>query len=71
MKLLVILFLLRLYARINIFRQIEEKYGQKEIKLARVIQKQLSRIAKIECGRKYLLFCKRNNLTPLFARPKF
>ena len=71
MKLLVILFLLKLYASINIFRHIEEKYGQKEIKLARVIQKQRSRITKIECDIKYLLFCKRNNSTPLFARQKF
>ena len=49
MKLLVILFLLKIYARINIFSHIEEKYGQKEIKLARVVQKQRSRITKIEC----------------------
>ena len=40
-------------------------------KLARVIQKQSSRITKMECDIKYLLFCKRNNLTLLFARPKF
>ena len=71
MKLLVILFLLKLYARINVFRHIEEKYGQKEIKLARVIQKQRTRITKIECDMKYLLLSKRNNLTPFFARPKF
>ena len=71
MKLLMILFLLKLYARINIFRHIEEKYGQKQIKLARVIQKQRSRITKIECDIKYLLFCRLNNLTPLFATPKF
>ena len=38
MKLLVILFLLKVYARINILlKHIEEKYGQNEIKLARVI----------------------------------
>ena len=71
MKLLAILFSLKLYTRINIFRHIEEKYGQKEIKLPRVIQKQRSGIAKIECDIKYLLFRKLNNLTPLFARPKF
>ena len=71
MKPLVILSLLRLYARINIFRHIEEKYGQNEIKLARAIPKQLSGITKIEYDIKYLLFVKRNNLTPLFARPKF
>ena len=71
MKLLAILFLLKLYACINISIDIEEKYEQKEIKLARVIQKQRSRITKIECDIKYSLFCKRNNLTPLFAKPKF
>ena len=49
----------------------EDKYGEKEIKLARVIQKHRSRKAKIECDIKYLLLCKRNNVTPLFARPKF
>ena len=71
MKLLAILFLLKLYACINISIHIEEKYEQKEIKLARVTQKQRSRITKIECDIKYSLFCKRNNLTPLFAKPKF
>ena len=71
MKLLAILFSLKLYTGINIFRHIEEKYGQKEIKLPRVIQKQSSGIAEIECDIKYLLFRKRNNLTPLFARSKF
>ena len=71
MKLLAILFSLKLYTGINIFRHIEQKYGQKEIKLPRVIQKQSSGIDKIECDIKYLLFRKRNNLTPLFARSKF
>ena len=71
MKLFVILFLLKVYARINIFKQIEKKYGQNEAKLARVMQKQLSRITKIQCDIKYLLSYKQNNLTPLFARPNF
>ena len=55
MKLLVILFLLNLYAGINIFRHIEEKYGQKDIKLARVIQKQRSCITKIECDKVFII----------------
>ena len=33
MELLVILFLYNFYAHINIFKHIEEKYGQSEIKL--------------------------------------
>ena len=39
MELLVVLFLYKLYAHINIFKHIKEKYGQSEIKLARIIQK--------------------------------
>ena len=55
MKLLVILFLLKLYACFNIFRHIEGKYGQKEIKLARVIQNQRSCITKIECDKVFII----------------
>ena len=68
MELLAVLFILKLNARINIFKYIEEKYGQKEIKLARVIQKQRSHITKIQCDIKYLLPCKQNSLIPLFTR---
>ena len=71
MELLAVLFILKLNARINIFKYIEEKYGQKEIKLARVIQKQRSHITKIQCDIKYLFPCKQNSLIPLFTRPKF
>ena len=38
MKLLVILFSVRLYARINIFKLIQEKYGRIGIKVARSIE---------------------------------
>ena len=37
MKLLVILFILKLYDRVNIFKYIEEKYGWDHTKLARTI----------------------------------
>ena len=39
MELLVILFIYKLYAHINTFKQIEEKHGRLEIKLTRVIEK--------------------------------
>ena len=48
MELLVILFLYKLYAHINIFKNIEEKYEQLEIKLTRNIQKQHPKITKIK-----------------------
>ena len=66
MKLLAILFLLKLYAHMNIFRHKKEKYGQKVIKLATVVQRQRSLMTKTECNIKYLLLCKRNNLIAYF-----
>ena len=71
MELLVILFLYKLYAHINIFKHIEEKYGQSEIKLARIIQKEHTKITKIRYDINYLLQCKRNGLIPHFARAEF
>ena len=71
MELLVILFLHKLYPHMNIFKHIREKYGQSEIKLTRIIQKQHAKITKIKYGTNYLLYCKRNGFIPLFARTKF
>ena len=45
MKLLVILFLLKLYARDNIFKHIQEKYEQGIMKIPRKIEKQRVKIA--------------------------
>ena len=71
MKLLVLLFILKLYAQISTFKYIKEKYGQEMIKLAREIEKQHVKIAKIKCDTKFMLYCKKNNLAPIFTRPKF
>ena len=65
MKLLVILFLIRLYARIT-----EEKYGWTGIKVAKSIEIYCTKLSKIKCGIDFLLTCKRNNLTPTFPRTK-
>ena len=71
MKLLAILFILKLYAQVNIFKYIEEKYGQDNTKLARTIEKQRVKLAKVNYDIKFLIYCKKNNLTPIFTRPKF
>ena len=70
MKLLVLLFILKLYAGINIFKLLEEKYGRNTIKLARLITKHRSKLSKLKCDIDYLLQCKRHDLIPTFARPK-
>ena len=69
MKLLVILFILKLYARVNIFKYIEGKYEQDNTKLARTIEKQRVKLAKVYYDIKFLIYCKKNNLTPTFTRP--
>ena len=55
MKLLAILFILKLYAQVNIFKYIEEKYGQDNTKLARTIEKQRVKLAKVNYDIKFLI----------------
>ena len=66
MKLLVILFLVRLYARINIFNLSDEKHGRIGIKLARSIGIYRRKLSKIKCDIGFLLTCKKKNLIPTF-----
>ena len=47
MKLLVLLFILKLYPRVNIFKFIEEKYGQNAIKLVKITEKQRTKLSKL------------------------
>ena len=65
MKLLVILFILKLYARVNIFKYIKEKYGRDNTNIARTIEKQRVKLAKVNCDIKSLIYCKKNNLTSI------
>ena len=58
MKLLVILFILKLYTRVNIFKYIEEKYERNNTKLGRTIEKQRVKLAKIYYDIKSLIYCK-------------
>ena len=70
-KLLVILFLIKLYALKNIFNIIGGKHGQNSLTMARNMERTRIKIAKVKADIKFLLVCKRNNLRPTFARPKF
>ena len=55
MKLLVNLFILNLYAQIIIFKYIEEWYRRVNTKLARTIEKQRVKIAKVNYDIKFLI----------------
>ena len=71
MKLLFILFILKLDGQISIFKYIQKKHGSEMIKLARRIKKQLVKIAKIKCDIKFMWYCKKNNLVPIFTKLTF
>ena len=68
--LLIIHFIIRLYAHKNIFQYITEKYGQEKTTLSRSIEKKRTRLKRIKGDLKFLTTCKRNKLIPMFARPK-
>ena len=69
-KLLVINFLIKLYALKNIFNIICGKYGQTILNISRNMERTRIKIAKLKTDITFLLTCKRNNLNPAFARPK-
>ena len=71
-QLLVILFLIKLYAQKyrNLFKYIQEKYGQQIVSKIRAIERYRRKITKLKCDIKFILTCKNNNLTPVFAKPK-
>ena len=64
------MFILKLFARTNIFKLTEEKNGHNTITLARMIEKQRSKLSKLKCDINYLLQCKRHNLISTFSIPK-
>jgi hypothetical protein len=69
-KLLVINFLIKLLAQKHLFTYITEKYGQNATKLSRQIEKTRTKLGKIKSDIQFLMTCKRNKLTPVFAKPK-
>ena len=64
------MFILKLFARTNTFKLTEEKNGHNTITLARMIEKQRSKLSKLKCDINYLLQCKRHNLISTFSIPK-
>ena len=68
--LLIITFIIRLYAHKNIFQYITEKYGQDTTTLSRSIEKKRTKLKRIKSDLNFLITCKRNKLIPTFAKPK-
>ena len=67
---LVILFVIKLYARINIFRLIRGKHGQEVLKHVRSLEENKSSLMKIESDISFIKACKVEQLIPTFAKVK-
>ena len=70
LKLLVILFVIKLYVRINIFRLIRGKHGQEVLKHIRSLEEKKSRLMKIEADISFIKACKAEQLILTFAKVK-
>ena len=70
-KLLVFIFIIKIFARSKLFSILREKHGLDTLRAVRNYERQLKRQAKLRCDLCFLLSCKKENLTPNFAKPKF
>ena len=68
--LLVFTFIIKLLAQTNIFNTIKEKHGLYTLRAVRNYERLLKRQAKARCDIPFLLNCKKECLSPTFARPK-
>ena len=64
--LLSILFTIKVYAQINIFKVVTRKHGQDIVKIARNLEVLLTK-QKNGLDIKFIKTCKKENLTPTFA----
>ena len=69
-NLLVLTFIIKLLARTKVFKYIKEKYGRNVLRQYRCYEKLCLRKEKTSCDLNFLLTCKKEKLTPIFARPK-
>ena len=68
--LLVIIFVIKIFARSNLFNTIKEKHGQETLHDVRAYERLCKRYEKANCDIKFLLTCKKENLCPNFAKSR-
>ena len=66
-KLLFTLFIIKLYARINIFKTIK-KHGQDTYKLAKILEDKITKHRKVKLDIIFIKQCKKENIIPTFAK---
>ena len=66
-KLLFVLFIIDLYARVNNFKRLK-KHGQDIYKLSKTLENQISKHRKIQLDISFIKQCKKENIIPTFAK---
>ena len=69
-RLLVILFIIKLYAQKNIFKYIKKKHGQNIVALVRTFEQLKDKYMKIQEDITFIKKCKLENIIPTFAKVK-
>ena len=67
-KLLVILFIVKLYGRNNIFRRIKKNLGQIILKFVKTLENLRTKYVEAQADIKFIRYCKSENMTPTFAK---
>ena len=69
-KFLVVIVLIKCYARINIFQQIKKKHGQDVLNVVRKYERQLAKFMKLQPDIKFIKTSKNEYLVPTFPNVK-
>ena len=67
-KLMAVLFIIKLYVRVNIFRHIKKKHGQDILRVARKFEDLINKHTKMQLDISFIITCKREDLIPTFAK---
>ena len=69
-KLLLLLFVIKLYARNNVLKRIKKKHGQDILSHVRLLENLKTKSMKNEAVIKFIKLCKQENLIPTFVNIK-
>ena len=69
-KFLLILFIVKLYVRNNIFKHNKKKHGQDIVKVARDFEQKKTKFEKLNTDIAFIKLCKKEQLIPTFAKVK-
>ena len=67
-KLLVILFIIKLYPRSNILKHIKKNHGKDLVKVVRDFEQKNTKFEKLDADIAFIKLCKKEQLIPKFAK---